>query len=87
MSRKRALQQGVMACAFMSYVGYVAFDRFAQHDDTALENAKRRGRLRGEAKVRRRAMEEEDAAARAGGRGVGGAGVVGGKSDEAAPNR
>lgn len=86
MSRKRMLQQGAMACVFMSYVGYVAFDRFAQHDDTALENAKRRGRLRGEAKVRRREMEEEDAAARAG-RGVGAAGVVGGKSDESAPNR
>eukprot|EP00904_Undaria_pinnatifida_P008831 jgi/Undpi1/5078/HiC_scaffold_19.g08430.m1 len=87
MSHKRALQQGAMACVFISYVGYVVFDRFAQHDDTALENAKRRGRLRGEAKVRRRAMEEEDAAARAGGRGVGGADGVGRKTEKEAPNR
>lgn len=63
MSRKRTIQQGVMAFAFASYIGYVAFDRFAQHDETALENAKRRGRLRGEAIVRRAQMEEDAAAA------------------------
>lgn len=61
-----------MAFAFASYVGYVAFDRFAQHDQTALENAKRRGRLRGEAIVRRQQYEEEAAAAAASAAGGGG---------------
>lgn len=65
MSRKRTLQQGAMALAFASYVGYVAFDRFTQHDETALENAKRRGRARGEAIVRRKQMEDDAAAAAA----------------------
>lgn len=66
MSRKRAVQQGVMALAFASYVGYVAVDRFAQHDETALENAKKRGRARGEAIVRRKQLEEDAAAEAAG---------------------
>ncbi|CAB1121390.1 unnamed protein product [Ectocarpus sp. CCAP 1310/34] len=65
MSRKRTLQQVALALASASYVGYVALDRFALHDETALENAKRRGRLRGEAKVRRVQMEEDAAAAAA----------------------
>ncbi|CAM9949279.1 unnamed protein product, partial [Pylaiella littoralis] len=65
MSRKRTLQQGALAIAFSCYVGYVALDRFALHDETALENAKRRGRLRGEANVRRRLIEEDAAEAAA----------------------
>lgn len=57
--RKRALQQGALALAFASYVGYVAYDRFQQHHETSVENAKRRGRLRAEAKFRLRALEDE----------------------------
>lgn len=52
------LQQGLLAIGCASYIGYVAVDQFAQHEVTAIENAKRRGRLRGEAKVRLREVED-----------------------------
>lgn len=72
MNRKRTLQQGALAVAFASYMGYVVYDRFAQHEETAIANAKRRGRLRGEAKVRLREIEESAAKVDGGLGGIGG---------------
>lgn len=74
MNRQRTLQQGALALGFAAYVGYVVFDRFAQHRETAIENAKQRGRERGERKARLREMEHTVAAMEHS-QDVGGAGV------------
>lgn len=58
MNRKLVLQHVALTLTFGSYVGYVLYDQFGQHNDTAIENAKRRGRLRGETKARKHEIEE-----------------------------
>ena len=77
MSRKRVLQQSALALGFVAYVGYVVVDRFAEHKETAIKNAKQRGRERGERKARLREIEEAVAERERSSRGVGAEGNVG----------
>lgn len=53
MKASRGVQQGAAALACMAYVGYVGYNRFASQRETAVQNAKERGRRRAEARLRK----------------------------------
>lgn len=60
----RSLQQGTAALVCMTYVGYVGYNRFGSHRETALENARERGRKKAEARVTRILLDGERSTSR-----------------------
>lgn len=62
MSSLRSAQQIAAASICVAYVGYVAYDRYNSHRETALENARERGRKRAHARLIQEEKERISAA-------------------------
>lgn len=56
--KSRRVQGGLLACVSVAYVSWVAKDRFGSDNEVAVENARERGRRRGEAKFKKEMREQ-----------------------------